>query len=186
MFESNKTDELITSMLQAIGTLPTSYRDSELPNQVDNIVSKFIMYLASGPVETRRAFAEVADDQIKRALRDFIFRVSIISLREHSPAKLKQGYAALGLSGMAADVEDLYSYMAILNHSAEQLNVDPIELFEFAASLTNSSELRTRFLSFANADPIYKKLETFYLREIKRPNGIIYWTTRNNRIPTNW
>ena len=106
-------------------------------------------------------------------LMGFADRSAVFALREGDPAILQDGLTALAMiDGERIDFRDVLMSIALLNHSAERLQVDVAATFESAAAL---AEPRTAELlrSFVRREPSSKSLEKSWgHREVELDSGI--------------
>jgi hypothetical protein len=171
-------------------SLPPDYFTSQLPNAQDAHLLAIFAHLVGEPFEACRAYAAALDEQLDNRAKDhltsFIFRAAMIAVRQLSVDHLRCGFIALAIMGFPRDIHELYGAFAALNRSAEHLKADPHQLFEMAARYAVEPALAQMMLDFDKQSPTYKRLETFQLREIHGPNGVIYWSPMNDTIPEGW
>lgn len=143
------------------------------PQDFDQALRKFCAEFATGSQEERAALREAIPMDQFYTLMSFADRSAVFALREQDAAILHDGLSALAIiDAQRTDYRDILMSLALLNHSAERLNIDTAAAFESAAKL---AEPRTAELlrSFVKRDPRSKALgKSWGYREVELDSGI--------------
>lgn len=181
-----ETPEALVAFLDA---LPADYDTSRLPNAYDDYLLAVCAQLLNEAPSVNRAFAAAVDNRMERPARDglanFVYRVAMLAVRQKSRDQLRGGFVALAL-GVASDIGVLHENMAVLYRSAQHLGLDPNSLFALAIDRTGDPLLARIMTAFKEGTAVYKRLNTFQLKETDGPSGIVYLSIQSDDIPEGW
>ena len=103
--------------------------------------------------------------------------MSVLAVRQESPALIAQGLTALAILSEVDDARDLCCCLATLHHSAMRLGIDTRTLFRDVASLTPEPTLAAWMRDFPLRDPEHRELAAFRLRETVTDEGFDFVPT---------
>jgi hypothetical protein len=86
------------------------------------------------------------------------YRMAIAGWRKRSREPLLSGLLALAVEGFRVDARENLMVLSLLNHSAEEIGIDPVMLLEAAAGYSHPNAAQ-QFRSFAQRTPKDKAIE---------------------------
>ncbi len=169
-----------------LSELPQGYWSSDLPNPADDQIAKICQDVVHLEQEQRTYFASLLDDSARTNLSSFAFRMSMVSVRQQDVHKLQLGLIALVSMNQFTDRHEFFGTLAVLHCSANKLDTNPENVFQFAAEHAVNADMADRLLDFQKRSPAEKSLQAMLLRETYSPHGIVFWNTISDDIPRGW
>jgi hypothetical protein len=149
------------------------YYEQPLPNELDNQISDFVKVFIRSEAAGRELILRKSTEKNSFALIIFAERMAVLAVREQSRERLLEGLIALIIEGFKFDYRDTMMVFAPLLHSARKIGVDPVELFNEAAS--HAKNLVSEYLiDFLKRSPNDQSLKAMGFKEVATPEGFKY------------
>jgi hypothetical protein len=91
--------------------------------------------------------------------------MSCVAVRKSSPEDVRMGLTALIVENNNFDFRDMLMILFLIYHSAVKLGLDPLQLFDGAASLAVNEDLAEIVRAFPRRSPHDRSLATFRYEE---------------------
>lgn len=103
----------------------------------------------------------------------YAYRMAIAGRRRKSPELLSRGLVGLAIEGFRLDARENMLVLSLLNHSAEKIGIDAVQLLEETARYSYNNSAR-QLRAFAERAPQDKAIEAMGYSEQITPEGPTY------------
>jgi hypothetical protein len=135
------------------------YFDSEIPEPLDESISRLIDAYAAAPASQRAAAADAFQGSWQSlVLFAFAARMATLAVRLGHSQAVRRGLNALAFEGARNDWRDTLVYLAVVSDAAERLGLDFKAEIAAAAGVASTPEARDRFHEFASRPPDLRSL----------------------------
>jgi hypothetical protein len=161
------------------------YRNSKLPNAIDEKIIDIFNLIMAGTSSGRNEFVSLLSRDTTNLLRVFGSRMTMLGVRKNSYDYLLKGLVALAFAATETDYRDILMTISLFHHSAKKLNIDSDQLFDTASQYATDDSVRELILGYLDRAPEDQNIEQMGYREVYGSNGLIYQFA-DHPIPDGW
>jgi len=143
-------------------------------DRFDEVISSIIEAFRTSDPASRKAIASRLSQYSQKRLLGYATGLAALPVRRQSPGLVLEGLMALVVEGGREDIRDSIVSLAVLYHSAVELQLDAAKTFAGVASLGEPNALQLEMNRFPFRAPKDRNLAAFHLREINTEDGFSY------------
>jgi hypothetical protein len=160
----NPDSERVASLFQQLRV--SLYKATpETQGKVQRAVEELCEIFSGASPELRAEIVSYVRPKSSHKLFWFAELMSWVAVRKSSPEAVRMGLTALILENNTFDFRDMLMRVVLIYHSAVKLDLDPLQLFDSAASLAVNEQLAEIVRDFPRRSPQDRSLATFRYEE---------------------
>jgi hypothetical protein len=160
----NPDSEHIASLFQQLQA-PLFRATPETQESVQRAIGELCEVFLGASPEVRAEIVSYVHTEFSTNFFWFAKRMAALGVRRSSPEAVRMGLTALIVENNNFDFRDMLMSLVLIYHSAVKLDLDPLQLFDSAASLTVNEELAEIVRDFPRRSPHDRSLATFRYEE---------------------
>jgi hypothetical protein len=144
-----------------------------IPCDLDDEIGTLVDTFANATASERKTLTDAFGPEQAFGLMAYAERMAILAVRNRSPDLLKNGLLALVLEGFKLDARENIMRLALLDHSALKIGMNPEQLFEEAARSATGEAIQ-HLREFAGRSVEDKSIESMGYSEETTADGFGY------------
>jgi hypothetical protein len=170
---SHSTGELLDVAIELTPPCCIGYLQRPIPCDLDVKLGKIIDSFVESSGVARKKLSSAFGMEQSFGLMAYAERMAIMAVRNHSEEPLRKGLLALVLEEFKYDGRESIMRLALLNHSAFKVGINPDRIFEEIASIATGGAAQAirEFAARAIKD---KSIESMGYSEDTTPDGFSY------------
>jgi hypothetical protein len=137
----------------------------ETRENVQRVVEELCEIFLGASLKLRTAIVSYVRPSYSHKFFWFAELMSWVAVRKSSPEAVRMGLTALIVENNNFDFRDMLMELVLIYHSAVKLDLDPLQLFDSAASLAVNEGLAEIVRAFPRRSPHDRSLATFRYEE---------------------